>query len=500
MSRRYSQTAERVYAESDGETFFDTDAFPVQFVPTADELLITGRVIEFPDFEHDNAYSYARGLQGDDLYEGCASYVSLLPGNWGPVLAGKPTPDHVLADEVLGTVPGDADQLLVYINATRTNAPDQINGEAIPLLFKEGAEVYAPGGSLAVEYKAPMARTLWIGLAEALNEDGTRNVLLRRRQSVSRRRYYFWRSGNDHVNSGWTYGAAGGEYGHIVKHIQSKGPVFSPSGSAYNRFGSSKCSLTDTSDYATTLTADIRIIPGRSGKAAAGSDEAVFGYLFEVEDRGAKASYLFEGLPASAPSGSRYIEIGLASYSQGNNGRDLTSVTIGGVVATQLAKRTISANSLVAAIYGAIVPDGTEIDVEADFSNTMMACRMIGMVAYNLDSTTPVATRSSSATTSGQSLATAAGGLALAVGITSWVAWTTVQVRGWGGDWYRLLGIEGSINFPVDETGEDGGRPGGRAFQITDGSTLSIRFPVRTDSNTNPDGSGSTAWCAVSLR
>lgn len=497
---KFSMTADRVFAEKDGAVFFDTAAYPVQFCPSADEVVISSKAITFPDLVKGNAYSYARGQISGTDYEGCASYVTLAPQNWGPNVAGEPSPDYELADEVIGTVPGDTDIILVYINATRTNAPDQINGKSIPVMFKEGGWTYCPGGSLLVEYLPPMSRKLAVLLSDELNVDGTKNIILRRKQSVQRRLYSFWEAGNATNTSGWTYGGTAGAYGHIAKHIQSKGP--NVGFGFYPRNGSNPCSLTDNSDYATGLTADIRVVPGRASitpdQAVAGAALAFNGLI--GASNGSYTTFSISGAPIGVPpkvGHTRHVIIavstGRVDDSAGPRNINSASITPAGgsaIAMTRVAHRAFywdkagsNDHNFSAAIFIAAVPsDATEAAISITYSTTMKSHLVNCWSAYDLGSASPDDTIESSAYNTNVSISTVAGGFA--------IAQSAMQSEGTStGD---LFGIENSYTDRQEIASNANFMDAGRGFQSTTGATLSIRHG-------SAGGGTAYSWVAASF-
>lgn len=495
MVHKFSAKADRIYAEEDGVPFFDTDAYPVQFAPTADEVLISGKTVTFPDLVKGNAYAYAAGAIGSNVYASCQSYITLAPQNWGPVAAGESTPTNELADEVIGTVPGDTDIILVYVKATRTSTPSQINSKTIPVMFKEGEWVYAPGGSLLLEYLPPMNRVAHILLAEELNVDGTRNIILRRKQSVERRRYTYWRAGNDPQNSGWTYGGAAGAYGHIVYAVDAKGPTFDPSGSMHERGSASQCSLTDPTDYGSEYEFDIRVVPGRSNISPTDVEGVLFVPATTMERSEASSStHTFADMPLGPEHPTRRLFVAVAAYRSGS-APNISGVTVAGVAATQVVvRRTPQPDRVViAAIYSAVVPTGEDDDVVVSFTGAVDWCNARVFAGYNMVSGSAVDTVSSANTQTNQSLTTAPDGYAMVVGVGNPV-WTLVVSNGWTTP--EDVGVQGMENAGMQPGAEGSGVTVSWAFQKTTGATINTRVK---GSDANGDYSDWTAWVAASF-
>ena len=390
-----------------GEVYFDTDAYPVQFFPLADKITVSGQVITFPDLHHTNAYGFAAGDTGGGVIkQSCHSFVSIPFQEWGP--SDQPGMTDTLADEVIGVAPAGADILLVRVKLARTSAPDQVNGNNVPVAFEEDEYVMCDGGTLLVEHLPPITRLIWIRLAASANPDGTTDILLTRKQSVKKRKYTYWRAGNSPTNSGWTWGGTNGDYGHIVKSIEQKGPTTAIGGViTYRRGDGAACSLTDTSDYGAEYTGDIEIIPGKSnitpdafGGSASGKDFVLadLDFLNSASSTHTFSSKFLGVEPADGDT--RHVIVTLTSYiGLQSAARNLTGVTIAGVTATPAAMQRYYENntgsndpSVVVAIYIAEVPTGDTGDVVLSFDASFWASQIEVFAAYNLDSPTPADT------------------------------------------------------------------------------------------------------------
>ncbi len=408
MGRSFQLTAGRALGrDAAGEAFFDTDAYPVQFFPLADTIVVSGQVIEFPDPHHTNAYGFAAGDTGGGVIkQSCHSFVSIPFQEWGP--SDQPGITDVLSDDVIGVAPAGTDILIVRVRLSRTVAPDQVNGNDVPLAFAEGEYVMCDGGTLLLEHMPPITRMIWIRLASAPNMDGTTNILLTRKQSVKKRKYTHWRAGNSPTNSGWTWGGTNGDYGHIVKSIEQKGPTTAIGGViTYRRGDGAACSLTDASDYAAEYTGDIEIIPGKSnidpdetGGSASGKDFVLTDLDF-INSASSTHTFSSKFLGVEPASGdTRHVIVTLTSYTSLKSvARNLTGVTIAGVTATQAALQRYYENnsgsndtSIVVAIYIAEVPTGEAGNVVLSFDDSFWASQIEVFAAYNLASPTPVDT------------------------------------------------------------------------------------------------------------
>lgn len=494
MARSFSQTPGRLVGLKDGVTFFDTDAHPVQFYPAADKITVTGQTISFPDFHHANAYAYAAGLIGADVYQSCHSFVSIPYQEWGPT--SDPGISDVLSETVLGTVDDTIDVLNIRVNLTRTSAPDQVNGNDVPVAFQEGEWVGCDGGTLLVEWLFPIVRMIRIKLADTDNGDGTRNVILQRKQSIKKTMYGFWRANNSTTSSGWTYGGTNGRFGHIVKSIQAKGPSFAPGGViTYRRGDGSECSLTDTSDYSAEYQGDIEIIPGRSlitPDSTGGSNSGKYFQLADIdilEDDSTTHTFTSKNLgPAPISGQTRHVIVVATSYQgAGSNAESISTCTINGVTASLAVKQETYVNAtgandhnFITSIWIAEVPTDDEGDIVFTFSDNFWATQIDVFSAYNLSSATPdhTTTRSTPGSTS---LNTVADGFAV-LGSLNNNTGGTYSFSGMANDTTETWVI-------FSPSSRDFRRLW--AFQETDGSTLSLSM---TDT-----ASGAIAFAAASF-
>jgi hypothetical protein len=468
MVREAKLTPGRTFGKKDGATFFDTDAWPVQFVPASAEINLTDRTITWPDLAKTNAYAFARGLIGSSLYSGCTSYVCVPFQEWGPA-AMLPPPTNVLADEVIGTVPAGTDHLFVLVKLTRTTSPSQMAGKTLPVLFAEGLWVNCPGGGLPIEKYGPFARHLSIVLAPEPNVDGTINVILRRKQSISKRRYSFWRSDNSPEQSGWTWGGTNGIYGHIVAQIQSLGPTFDPSTSIRKRNGSGPCSLTDPTNYTSVYTGDIRIIAGRDDIEPANERTGpLLAFCGTEATDSANATHTFSGVSLGAPAAGRRIFVAVSAMKRlaTGTGYFLTGVKVAGVPAAIVVERRTTEDATgnndsvyIASIWAINVPAGASADVEVTYSASFNKTRVAIFAAYDLVSGTPDGTISSGAANTTVNLTTADDGIAIACS-----TFTDVSPEFSGIANGFLDALPGTPVYPISS-----------AHQYTDGTTLSVK-------------------------
>jgi hypothetical protein len=485
MSIEAKLTAARTYGIDGGETFFDTDAWPVQFVPAAEEINLTSKVITWPDLVKTNAYAYARGLIGSTLYSGCNSYITVPFQEWGPADM-LPPPTNELADEVIGTAPAGSDHLIVLVKLTRTTSPSQMAGKTIPVLFAEDKWVNCPGGGLPIEKYGPFARHLAIVLADTPNVDGSINIILRRKQSIYKRRYSFWRSDNSPEQSGWTWGGTNGIYGHIVAQVQSLGPTIDPSTSIRKRNGSGPCSLTDPTDYTSVYTGDIRIIAGRDDIEPANERTGpLLAFCGTEATDSASSTHTFDDVSIGAESATRRVFVAISAIKRiaAGTGYFLNSVTVNGASAANMVERrstfeTAGDNDsvFIASIYAIDVPTGTTADIVVNYSASFNKTRIAVFSAYDLVSGTPDGTISSATANSATNLTTVADGIAIACSVYSDV---NPDFTGIANSF--LDALPGTPVYPISS-----------AYQYTDGSTLSIKCGLTAGSQTK-------AWVAASF-
>lgn len=501
MTRSWQITPGRVLGQKDGVAFFDTDAFPVQFANENDEILLTSQTINFPDFLKGDAYCWQQwDGGGSSVIESAISLVTIPNQEWGPSAdLAYITSGCNLSDTVIGTVPALADgSTKFFVKLTRTNGPSNVNGNSVPVMFKEGEWVECYGGSLLVERLYPFARMIQFYLADDDNGDGTRNVLMRRLMSTVKQRQSFYRSGNDYSKEGWNYGGTyGSYYGVPVAQIATKGPTTDVTGigGRHRRTGSNPASTTDNTDYVSEFTGDIRIVPGRAQitpEGGTGSDGAYF--LFTDEDvQSSATTFTFSGKLIGDAASDREVFVSVASYNQGA-ARSISSVTIAGVTATAVASQMHAPGSFCtyAGLWRASVPTGTTGDVVVTFSGTMTGCEIVVYAGYNMASTTPDATIASTTVNSAANLATVNGGFAISIAQSNYVVWGNFIFFNVDPETLDLDGIENSVLFQcgADSGGSD--RVGCRAHQVTDGSTLSINY-------SQPATPTARAWVAASF-
>lgn len=501
MAVNFLKNSSRMYLEKDGVKHFDTDAHPVQFFPIADAI-IKSISIDFPDLTKENAYAFARGSDGANFLNSCASFITMPYQEWGP--AGMlPAPDFDLPDVVVGTVPGATDLLNIRVKLSRTNTPSQINGNAITPQLAPNEWVDVPGGAFLVEMLPPLMRMARFMLSPTLNPDGTKNVILRRTQSVSRKRYTYWRSDGNPGISGWTHnGAARGAFGHIVSQRDVRGPVFLSEGStALARGQPAGCLLGDNTNYQSLYSGQVSIIPGVSLITPETAGGGTAGKAFMLVDErqqgsGPASTFNFSNLDLGYDAAHRQIFVMVIGYSSGNTGNnDISGVNVAGGAATQVQRArnytdVAGANdtTLVSAIYRRAVPTGGTGTVSVSFTGTYQFCRVYVFAAYGLvDSGAPFWTAQGTQNKTNFTLNTpaegyvigamigpAAGGVPFSVtGLTSYFSDNAIITNPWQRE-----------NFA------------GWGSQTSSGETQTLR----ASSDLYPVGSGAFAFCLASFK
>ena len=250
--------------EYDGVTVLDTSLDLMNLIDDED-LVLTGQTISFPNLWHGTIYHQTR-VSDPPLFEwfGCASFAGLIAQEWGPAES------NVLADVVLGTVPAGVDYLDVFVKLTRTLTPPGWIDTPMRSAMPQDRWVKLEGGSCRIEHFPGMRRLFEIILDPAGSPAATRNVLLRRYQSVTANgqvaRSYAHGLGSvigfiAGTNAPTSTGLA--SYGAL---LQTKGPDdgtpnHRPPGAAVSQ---DPCTTSGT-DYSSTWSGDIIIKPGRIG-------------------------------------------------------------------------------------------------------------------------------------------------------------------------------------------------------------------------------------------
>jgi hypothetical protein len=201
----------------------------------------------YPDFSKSNAYGFDIGTDGFGATRtSCASYASINPQEWDSGLS------------FVCNLPASANYFEVEVLLTRIVEPSTFLGEPIPKALKEGQKVLLDGGSAIIERIGPIVRLFRFEKSGAA-------VYLRRKQSVTDAgNQGIWTPGNAVYSGsggkleGFTYGGSPNAWPAYL--LQAKGP----GGSIHKErgAGADSCSLTDTSDFASTWRGTVIITPG----------------------------------------------------------------------------------------------------------------------------------------------------------------------------------------------------------------------------------------------
>ncbi len=218
-----------------------------QLLPSA-AVTLTGFSIAFPDFPKTNVYGFDIGTDFLGFQQSsCMSMAAILPQEWDSGLS------------YVCDLPSSANYFEVEVNLTRTVNPSTYLGEQIPKLLKEGQRHLLDGGSAIVERVGPLARLFRF-------EKSGNEVRLRRKQSVKGggagvpyppgNALYFPNGG---WRQGWTHG--GDPNGWPAYILDTKGPG-GPIDKKRDGPESARCSLVDTSNYASTWSGTVTVTPG----------------------------------------------------------------------------------------------------------------------------------------------------------------------------------------------------------------------------------------------
>lgn len=486
---------------ADNTLFFDTDAFPISYAPEAELLSVTGQTITFPDFRKGWAYCWQQwDGSGGNPRESAISVVTIGAQEWGP--ASMVPPATVNLDEtVVGVVPSAADHIRVRTKLSRTTSPSQINGNTIPVAFKEGEWVEVADGALLVEYLYPIARMLTFYLSSADNGDGTRNVIMRRTMSTVNQFQSFYQSANNPNQEGWIYGGTYGSRSGIPVSQIAVRPAntdVTGLGGRYRQNGSSPASTTDTTNYQSVYTGDIEILAGYAGidPTYGGSDPngpyvQYLGQLRTTTPDLTTFSSWSSTPQLGVANATRKIILLVMAENDSTADRSIATVKVGSTLATQIFQRQGDNGSLTTAAGMFIVeyPTGTTDTVEVVMNATSKACSVLMFAGYNMASSTPDATISSATLNSSASLTTYAGqGFAIAAEV---LPYSYGNIISFNADRAAnsLAGIE---NVFMDSVGYN--CLFSRGFQSTGGETLSMQAKSNVVS-----ASGATNWIAASF-
>lgn len=210
--------------------------------------------ISWPDLIKRNAYAYDTKFPLDV----CDSFITWIGQEWGPGRAND------LPATLLGYVPGGTDKLSILAKMTRTVAPSQVLGWDILVNFKQGEWRVIQGEACIVEKTGYFSRGFTIEMGPYVDMATARPVYLKRFQTVATTTVVPWRGDNDGSvasKDGWTHGGGSGSANGIpVYHRDSKNAA---AALGKYRAGSNACSVTDPTNYGTTYSADLIILPVR---------------------------------------------------------------------------------------------------------------------------------------------------------------------------------------------------------------------------------------------
>lgn len=489
MTRRFDwQPSSLKGYRSDDTLFFDSDAFPVAYVPEANVISLSSQVISFPNFNLGVAYCWnIWDGGGGSTNESCISLTTIPRQNWGP-LTMTPTPDNDLPETVVGVVPASCDHIRVQVRLTRTNAPDQINGNTIPVSFKEGEWVDCVGGSILVEALTPIVRLLTFYLAANDNGDGTRNVIMRRQQTANYKVHGFY-STSDYTNPGWI-ATSGGNTGTPVAQIQTRGPTNDPTGLLL-RYRSDKatgCSKTPTQDYASDYTGDIKIIAGAANIdltfEGADPNGAYAIYLGTIATDSYTARTTFNTWKTSDWSladehPTRHIVFGIAWLASVTTACSIVSVTFNGVVCNPIVATQSAggggggARREGAEFWECTLPAGTVgTSLEIVFSSNVRTVSVDFWATYNVSSYVPYDYVATSDFNVDHNLTTPGNqGFVLGIGMNP-KDYTTISAGALDPTLWMIYGIDNPQyrggGYTVEYTVS-------RAFQSSAGETLVVR-------------------------
>lgn len=100
------------------------------------------------------------------------------------------------------------------------------------------------------------------------------------------------------------------------------------------------------------------------------------------------SSFSFSSLSFGTAAADRKIVVGVSSENGGSGSRTISSLTVGGVSATQLVRAyQATTNDTVAELWIATVPTGTSGTVAVTWSGTVRACGVVVCATYGASST-----------------------------------------------------------------------------------------------------------------
>lgn len=376
---------------------------------------VTGQTVDFGDLNKDNALFWSRLTQFDG-----AGYSGGIEHTFGYITAVDEETSY--ADITLGTVPAGIDFLRIQARINRTTDPtaptpaNMMTGALTPIP-PENEWFMARGGFIPLEAAFPVARAISV-----VNDSGT--LKLRRRQSIGKnnipddcvqgwslgnapKNYTFLSAASSSIQAGiveslgeFTYDAAKGQPIYYLGEVSSAGSADhtnreNTTDTSYYRGGANQMDLTDTTNFQSVYSIDLKIEPGHFAtdpvlKAPTGKSVLRAIYLYDTNSAG-ETTTTYSGVSIGNADSTRQVLVMIVGGSTGVLAVPPSSVTIGGITATQLALADPGAdNFLSASIYMAAVPTGTTGAIVVNWTNPVEASSVLVYSLYHLSSTTPV--------------------------------------------------------------------------------------------------------------
>lgn len=271
MTRVVSLSAGNFKVQDGARIVVETDAARKSFnlVPAA-AIHLTGYALTYPDFNATNAYFWGFEHTSTDHYtEGCESFTSIPPQEWGP------DKTLLLADDVVGSLPQGTEFLSVRMKMTHAVPPENFFGKPIRDVLTSGqwVDLGDEAATLVESFSTILQRMVSFHI-DNTNPADPRCRLRRRQSTVKSNNGSLWASGNStSAANGWTHSGTNSVDAVIAKLRQSKGPTnFFSVGDVpthvYRRDGGSPCATSDNLNLASVWTGDIEITPGRVSAAS----------------------------------------------------------------------------------------------------------------------------------------------------------------------------------------------------------------------------------------
>lgn len=122
-----------------------------------------------------------------------------------------------------------------------------------------------------------------------------------------------------------------------------------------------------------------------------GATPATFIYKGSDTQEPNQSAYTYSGKDIGTAATDRFVIVGITAHDSSGS-KNVTSVTIGGVAATQLSDGNDASGVCSCDLWGAVVPSGTTADIVFNLAASATKSAIVWGVAYNLQSTTPVDT------------------------------------------------------------------------------------------------------------